>query len=164
MEHGKLVTILNGVLATANAGHLPPFAMALGLPATELASITEPVPDHDELLSQTPPLFYELIALMLDNRSAGIDVTQAKWLAHAIAAGTFGQRHLWEDLGADGRATVSALMRHYFEPLFLRNTLNLKWKRFLYEQLGAARGTPGLRPPGCGQCDQFQQCFPAGPT
>ncbi len=70
------------------------------------------------------------------------------------------ERHLWQDLGVAGRETVSSLLEAYFLPLASRNTQNLKWKRFLFAELGAAQGMSGLRPPGCGKCDQLQICFP----
>jgi nitrogen fixation protein NifQ len=170
----RLRLALAGVLDTARAGHLPPFALTLGLPAAELADIVAgvmdcvpdaatryaPPPDHEGLLAQTPPLLGDLVALMLDHRSGGADPAHARWLAHAIATASFGGRHLWQDLGVDGRATVSLLMLTYFQPLHDRNTSNLKWKRFLYGQLGERLGTPGLRAAGCAHCDHFQQCFP----
>jgi nitrogen fixation protein NifQ len=111
------------------------------------------------LLAGAPPALAQLVALMLDNCSVAVDAQSARWPAHAIATAGFGQRHLWEDLNLSGRQDVSALLQHYFEPLYRRNTQNLKWKRFLFEELGAARGLAGLRPPGCRHCEEFSQCF-----
>jgi nitrogen fixation protein NifQ len=108
-----------------------------------------------------PPLAQDLAAFILAHRAPGADAGEARRLAHAIALASLGRRHLWQDLGLDGREQVSSLIRHYFEPLFLRNTGNLKWKRFLYLELGLTQGNDDLRPPGCGACEEFGRCYRA---
>jgi nitrogen fixation protein NifQ len=101
---------------------------------------------------------------MLARRSAGVDARHAAWLAQAIAAATHGKRHLWQDLGLSGRTDVSALLQYYFEPLYQANVQDLKWKRFLYDQLGATLGRQDLRAPGCAACGDFGRCYPGGPA
>ncbi|MES2262484.1 MAG: nitrogen fixation protein NifQ [Pseudomonadota bacterium] len=170
-----LRSALAGVLRRAQTGELPPFVATLGLPGAELLQLVRYVfsatevsrymlQNHAALLAETPPLVEQLVDLMLVSRSAGADEQQARWLAHAVAAASFGERHLWEDLGVSGREVVSALLRHYFEPLYQRNTRNLKWKRFIYDELGDELGQHDLRPSGCGHCDQFTQCYPPVPV
>ncbi|WP_256078659.1 nitrogen fixation protein NifQ [Massilia sp. YIM B04103] len=167
-----------GVLRHAAQGELPPFARTLGLPLAELAAMVAyclPPPAEDDphpwpgavpqskyraIADSTPAVFKDLSALLLANRSAAVDERHAAWAARAVAAASLGGRHLWQDLGLNGRQEVSALLSHYFGPLFQRNTRDLKWKRFLYLELGAAQGIPELRPPKCLNCDQYRACFP----
>ncbi|MDC8756321.1 nitrogen fixation protein NifQ [Janthinobacterium fluminis] len=162
-----------GTVGQALAGHLPGFAWTLGLPQAVLLALLErgyaepgalePLPERQyaAIVAGAPPAFAELLGLLRANRSADADAVRVDWLAHALATASLGSRHLWQDLGLSGREAVSALLRRHFRPLYERNTANLKWKRFLFAELGAAQGKPGLRPPGCGGCEQFAACFPA---
>lgn len=158
-----LAGALAGVLRQADAGHLPPFASTLGLPAGDFAAMAaRHLPGRiGQAAGAAPPELAWLADMMMRSLSPGADADDARWLAHAVATASTGNRHLWQDLGVNGRETVSALLRHYFAPLYRRNVLNLKWKRFLYQQLGAERGQPDLRASGCSHCDHFEQCFPA---
>lgn len=108
-----------------------------------------------------PRAVHALVDMMMAQRSILADAREALLLAQAIGIASHGRRHLWQDLGLRGRDDVSALLAHYFAPLFLRNVHNLKWKRFLYQELGALQGRTGLRPPGCAGCEEFGRCFPA---
>lgn len=151
------------VLVEAADGRLPPFALHMGLSGADWDSMYRDSVGAEPVVAPPsgpiPPVVPQLVALMMEQRSAGADVRQANWLAHAIACASFGSRHLWQDLGLAGRAEVSALLQHYFEPLFVRNTRNLKWKRFLYETLALTSGSGELRPPGCAACEDFAGCY-----
>lgn len=167
-----LTRAIAGVLRHAQEGELPLFAWTLGLPQPALLELlvdcfpeleplqTMPSPHYQTLLDTVPADFAALVELLLAHRTPGADARQADWLARAIAAAGFGGRHLWADLGLTGRDEVSGLIERYFQPLFERNTRNLKWKRFIFAELGAWQGREGLRPPGCRYCEQFGQCFP----
>ncbi len=170
-EHGAEpdlpVKTIVGVVKHALAGELPPFARTLGLPQGAWRDVLEygfPESAVWEWIAEDgrniPRSFGELVELMMAHRTAGGDPGRAFWLAHAIAAACHGERHLWQDLGVAGRGEVSGLLESYFQPLAARNTQDLKWKRFLFAELGAALGKPGLRPPGCGKCDHLPICFP----
>ena len=108
------------------------------------------LPDY----SGTPPpaTFAALSHLLVTGQSSGCDTREIVELAQIIAIACHGQRHLWEDLGLGGREEVSTLLTHYFHPLRQRNVLNLRWKHFLFGELG-------LQPPGCSQRDQSPVCF-----
>ncbi|MFZ6873915.1 nitrogen fixation protein NifQ [Undibacterium sp. Di27W] len=170
-----------GVLRHAQEGELPLFAWTLGLPQQELrvmlasgfpepgmadARILMNLSDdqYHALLQAAPVEFMQLKQLLLDHQSVSVNTQHASWLASAIAAASFGSRHLWQDLGVPGREAVSALMREYFTELFLANTQNLKWKRFLFAELGRRQGKYDLRPPKCTHCDDFHVCFPDSVT
>ncbi|MFZ6745424.1 nitrogen fixation protein NifQ [Undibacterium sp. JH2W] len=165
-----------GVLRHAQEGELPLFAWTLGLPQQDLLNMlascfpelglaesqaltTLPVGQYLTLMQTAPAEFMPLKQLLLDHLSPSVDAQHGHWLACAIAAASFGSRHLWQDLGLPGREAVSALMRDYFTALFLANTQNLKWKRFLFAELGRRQGKHDLRPPKCTHCDDFHVCF-----
>lgn len=57
-------------------------------------------------------------------------------------------------------STVDELLVTCFLPLYQGNAANLKWKRFLFSELGKSKGLVALRPPGCQHCDQLLICFP----
>ena len=162
-----------GVLRHAQEGELPLFAWTLGLSQPDLLGMIgqyfpelgalEPMPQREYAAIEraVPASFRDLARLLFAHRSAGGDARLADWLARAIAAACFGCRHLWQDLGLPNRSAVSALLEQHFQTLYRRNAEDLKWKRFLFAELGSAQGNPGMRPPACDRCDQFRLCFPA---
>ncbi|SFM38551.1 nitrogen fixation protein NifQ [Rugamonas rubra] len=164
------------VLRHAREGSLPLFARTLGLPQAELLALVAdclpgqpdsmPIPasKYAALAEHAPVVFHELVALLRAGATPGGAARRAGWLARAVGAACMGRRHLWQDLGLAGRDEVSALLRHHFQPLYAANTDDIKWKRFLFEQLGRTLGRPGLRPPGCGCCEQVGACFGAKPA
>lgn len=170
-KHGLSVQAIAGVVNQVRDGRLPVFFRTLGLPLTEwrqMRKLCEPASADWENASAdgdgVPPTFHGLVALLTAHGVATADAARTRWLAHAIAAACHGERHLWQDLGATGREDVSRLLETCFRPLFLRNTQDLKWKRFLFAELGKTQGNPDLRPPGCGECDHLPICFPPSAT
>jgi nitrogen fixation protein NifQ len=160
---------LAGVLRSAQNGMLPPFALTLGLPRNEWHLLVEQSGSSvgasiDEtrfvfLRSAIPQTFRDLVDLLTDNASPASDLLRTRWAAHVVATACFGDRHLWEELGLSGGSDVSMLLDHYFQPLHQRNTANLRWKRFLFLELGARHGETEKRPPGCARCGDFPLCF-----
>jgi len=160
-----------GVLRNAQEGELPLFAWTLGLPQPALLAALEHcfpelVPlepmatqQYVIILNTQPAAFGDLVAMLCAKRSPHANEQHAEWLARAIAAACFGNDHLWRDMGLPGRDEVSQIMEYYFEPCYRRNMKNLKWKRFLFAELGDLQGKHDLRPPGCSKCDHFQVCF-----
>lgn len=152
------------VVRAAHQGDLPLFAATLGLTAEEFQSLL-----HDDVRFLVPHLppellhdwlpeqFMPLVSLIWSHRTTDEPLT--RWLSHAIAAACYGRQHLWQDLGFKSRDDVSRLLSQWFPRLFHQNTQNLKWKRFLFEQLGNRLGTLGLKPPSCGDCDSYRACF-----
>lgn len=169
---GLMIKVIAGVLRNAQDGELPLFAWTLGLPQPALAALVAtcfpelgklelmPEQQYARIVETAPAEFRALVDMLLANRSVNVDLQHAGWLAHTIAAGSLGSRHLWEDLGLTGRDAVCRLLEQYFAPLYRRNTQNMKWKRFLFAELGASQGKPGLQPPKCHHCDEFTVCFP----
>lgn len=167
-----LCRAIAGVMRGGRNGRLPLFAWTLGLPQSELLEMiwqyfperqsleSMPSEQYARLLTTVPTEFHGLVDLLSKSTTPAQPDTAVRWLAHALAGACFGNRHLWEDLELAGRESVSTLLERYFEPLYLRNTSNLRWKRFLFVELGAALDIQDMRPPGCTQCDSFRQCFP----
>lgn len=158
-----------GVVTAADGGQLPLFASTLGMRFDEFSLILSdeekeymrPSSLHSELLAGwRPKLFPHLIEMLWDNRSCDDEING--WVAHAVACACFGQRHLWQDLGLHGRDEVARLLEERFYRLYIGNIRDLKWKMFLFHELGKRLSVPGLTPPGCGACDQFGHCFGTG--
>lgn len=152
------------VIRNAHQGDLPLFAATLGLPADEFQELLHEdlrflVPQVPSALLRDwlPERFMPLAALLWSYRVT--DESLARWLSHAIAAACYGRQHLWQDLGFRSRDDVSRLIAQWFPRLFQLNTRDLKWKRFLFEQLGQRHGVPDLKPPHCEGCDSYPACF-----
>ena len=67
--------------------------------------------------------------------------------------------HLWEDLGLRERPELSRLLTRHFAPLAVRNTGNMRWKRFFYRMLCEDDGFVMCTTPVCTQCNDFDLCF-----
>ncbi len=162
-----------GVLRNAEAGELPLFAATLGFDRVEFNALAETLqpgarrsmPDLGEGYAlcavQEPELFDPLARMLWEQRAPDLAERRARWLAHAVAAASFGHRHLWQDLGLAGRAETTALLDLHFPALAARNTADLKWKRYLFLALGERLGLDDLQPPGCADCDSHSSCYEA---
>lgn len=163
--------VIAGVMGNAQTGELPLFAWTLGLPQAELLEAVawyfpelgdlEPMSDqrYGVILHTRPPLFDEMFAFLMRHCMSHEPLRHIEWLARALAAATMGERHFWQDTGLRNRAEVTQLLAYYFPELHARNTQNLKWKRFLYAELGRHLDIGDLQPPGCRRCDQVTLCF-----
>lgn len=162
---------LAGVLRGVQEGELPLFAWTLGLAQDEFMAVLstnfpdaghlEPLlaPHYERLLSLAPDHFHAMVALLTEHHT-GPDGDPLPWLPRVVAAACFGERHLWQDLGLADRGQVRTLLLTEFPSLGLRNTQGLRWKRFLFKELGTRLGCPDLLPPGCWQCDSKAHCHP----
>lgn len=171
-----LPSAIAGVLKNAQEGELPLFSWTLGMTQAEFIDMVtkcfpelgkfEPIPElqYAALIDVAPADFLNVRNMLVNFSSPGANEQHIDWLARAIAAACQGSRHLWQDLGLNNRDAVSRLLQQYFAPLYLRNTQNLKWKRFIFAQLGLLQGNLDLRPPKCRQCDEFDVCFPLSGT
>ncbi|QRQ84230.1 nitrogen fixation protein NifQ [Cupriavidus oxalaticus] len=160
---------LSGVLESAGAGCLPRFAQWLGLPPDEFRQMLDTcfpgaaaagwapdVPAADP--GALPCEFGDLVEMLWSGRSAGHDSQLVRWAAHALACGCFGRTHLWQDMGLSGREDVSGLLRAMFEPVFLANTTDMKWKKFFYHRVCERLDLHPCPEPSCSGCDQFANC------
>jgi len=69
--------------------------------------------------------------------------------------------HLWQDLGLRNRAEGSALIARHFPVLKVRNTQDMKWKKFFYRLICRSEGFSLCAAPVCHECDDFDDCFAA---
>jgi len=74
-----------------------------------------------------------LVELLLENGSPA-DEAAAYW-AHRIARAALEPTHLFHALDMASRDELSTVMREHFNPLFLGNTKNMRWKKYLYKRL-----------------------------
>ncbi len=99
----------------------------------------------------------DLEKLLAEFRSSA--VAESEWIPAIIVAACLGSNHLWQDLGLWSRKELSALLVHNFPELAVRNTKDMKWKKFLYKQLCEAEGLYLCRAPSCEVCVDYPQCF-----
>ncbi|WP_316150023.1 nitrogen fixation protein NifQ [Cupriavidus sp. BIC8F] len=160
---------LSGVLESAAAGCLPRFAQWLGLPPDEFRLMLDACfpgaatagwqPDAAPADPGALPCeFGDLVEMLWSGQSAGADPRLVRWAAHALACGCFGRTHLWQDMGLSGREDVSNLLRQMFEPVFLGNTTDMKWKKFFYHRVCERLDLHPCPEPSCSGCDQFENC------
>lgn len=95
--------------------------------------------------------------LLLANRSSQGDV--GRWLAAMIARRAMEPNHLWEDLGLRDRSELTRLLARHFGPIAVRNTRNMRWKRFFYRMLCEDDGLVMCSTPVCTNCNDFNLCF-----
>lgn len=160
---------LSGVLESAAAGCLPRFAQWLGLPPIEFREMLDSCfpgaaaagwePDAPPVdPAMLPCEFGDIVEMLWDARSQVAGGSHVRWAAHALACGCFGRTHLWQDMGLSGRDDVSSLLRQTFEPVFLANTTDMKWKKFFYHRVCERLDLHPCPEPSCDGCDQFTNC------
>ena len=155
------------MLATqfSGGGSIPP---GLGLDAGEFDALLAhyfpgavlpafepcPLPAYDPRLVEEKE---ELVKLLLLHR-AGIEPGEL-WVSRIIATGCMANDHLWQDLGLWSRQMLSELLARNFPPLAARNDRDMKWKKFLYQQLCIQEGIYLCRAPSCAVCSNYHDCF-----
>jgi nitrogen fixation protein NifQ len=97
------------------------------------------------------------VDLLLAHRSSEGDA--GHWLAKMIARRSMEPNHLWEDLGLRDRSELTRLLVRHFGPLAVRNTRNMRWKRFFYRMLCEDDGLVMCSTPVCTNCNDFSLCF-----
>ena len=157
---------LAGVISLASQRRAPYDVPIAGLDGAALAALQARIfldLQTPLLASRTLPTesqldeFDDLVGLLLDRRTFPDD--QSRWLAHAIATAAMADNHLWQDLGLSNRAQLSWLLQSHFTSLALRNSGDMKWKKFFYRQLCERAELTVCRSPSCGVCSDYQQCF-----
>ncbi|SAK50352.1 hydrogenase [Caballeronia temeraria] len=90
--------------------------------------------------------------LMWHDRTAARHRQDALCLATIIAAASLRPDHLWRDLGLSGRDDVTGMLARHYPDLIARNVTNMRWKKFLAQEVARARrradlraGLPGMR-------------------
>jgi nitrogen fixation protein NifQ len=147
----------------------------LGLPRDTLGALTarhfpdavhtgamplEAFPEHPDA-TQHQLFVDDLRRLLLRHERPPVASAIDAWcLATIIATACLRGDHLWRDLGLDGRDDVTDVMTRHYPKLVARNVDNLRWKRFLAEQVALDKGRAPGPAPGCPGCEDFGFCFP----
>ena len=105
------------------------------------------------------PEFFDLVELRLDQRTEPTE--QAAWLAYTVASACMGENHLWQDMGLPSRRHLSDFLQTHFPSLAVKNSGDMKWKKFFYRQLCERAGVLICRSPRCTECCDFAVCFGA---
>lgn len=135
----------------------------LGLDREQLTGLSQylGVDNFLQILAEriNPPEDEELMvrALLLRNISGVGPV--GEWLACAIARRALEANHLWEDLGLATRSDLSRLLERHFAGIAVKNTRNMRWKKFLYRALCEAEGFSMCPSPTCDSCAEFEVCY-----
>ena len=103
--------------------------------------------------------FEELLTLLIAHQPSG--GREARWLAGAVATAAMSDNHLWQDLGLANRGVLNELMQTHFTALKLKNSGDMKWKKFFYRQLCEVAEVPICKSPSCAQCCDYPVCFGA---
>lgn len=103
--------------------------------------------------------FDDLLCLLVAHQSSC--GRESRWLACAIATAAMADRHLWQDLGLANRGVLNELMQTHFTALKLKNSGDMKWKKFFYRQLCERAEVPICKSPNCAQCCDYLVCFGA---
>lgn len=104
---------------------------------------------------ERPDEYDDLFVLLLDHASSG----EAGYHAREIAAACLGENHLWQDMGLPDRQHLSDIFEKHFNGLYVRNSANMKWKKFLYKELCNRMEVHACRSPSCGICCDYANCF-----
>ena len=92
-------------------------------------------------------------------RSRSMPAPLSSLLAIIVARRAMRPNHLWQDLGLTNRSELSALMKRHFAPLALRNTQDMKWKKFFYRMICGDDSYRLCVAPSCSECSDFKGCF-----
>jgi nitrogen fixation protein NifQ len=126
--------------------------------AVQIESFPERIAD-----AQHQPFVDALRKLLLGYERAPVANAVDAWcLATIIATACLRPDHLWRDLGLTGRDDVSDILTRHYPRLVARNVDNLRWKRFLAQQLALAKGKAPSPAPGCPGCEDYGVCYPKG--
>lgn len=90
--------------------------------------------------------------------TAGTEQDAAR-VAEVVAVACLGDNHLWQDLRFQNRGELNALLRFWFPALVVKNTGDMKWKKFFYRQLCQQAEILICKSPSCEICTDYALCF-----
>lgn len=147
-----------------------PFVPALGLEhsafrrtlATVFPGFVPPprwLEAQDQTVGDAGPLaeFQDLRTLLLEH--CATPDARHNLVAHLVATACMGRDHLWQDLGLPERQALSSLLQEYFPALAIKNSGDMKWKKFFYKQLCEREGLHACKAPSCAACCDYAKCF-----
>jgi nitrogen fixation protein NifQ len=142
----------------------------LGLSRNELGALVERHFPHalDDvdlpvavLLSPHSEFVNELRELLLHHDvTAATYAADAHCLATIISTACLRPDHLWRDLGLTGRDDVTDILQRHYPDLVTRNVKQMRWKKFLAQEVALANGRVITHAPGCPGCEDFAYCYP----
>jgi len=89
--------------------------------------------ESDEVPTQRRGEYDALVELLLENGSPPDEAAQ--YWAQRVARAALEPTHLFQALGMESREELSLVMSEHFSQLFLGNTNNMRWKKYLYKRL-----------------------------
>jgi nitrogen fixation protein NifQ len=134
---------------------------AIGLPSEQLSALLGRwFPGAAESIADGPVERAGDEDCLLDLlRQAATTPLAAEFLAPMVARRAQRPDHLWQDLGLRARTELSALMMRHFHVLAVRNTKDMKWKKYLYRTICGDAGYVLCSAPSCAECADFDTCF-----
>jgi nitrogen fixation protein NifQ len=101
--------------------------------------------------------FEDIVELLTDSRRD--DSEETRYITLWMADACMGENHLWQDMGLINRAALTEIIQTHFPQLFIKNTENMKWKKFFYKQLCEREDIMICKSPTCGVCVDYQLCY-----
>ena len=111
-------------------------------------------PDGEPAVDEDEQCLRELLA-----RSRTVASPLSSLLSILIARRSTRPNHLWQDLGLSNRGELSRLMSRHFAPLAMRNSQDMKWKKFFFRMICRDEGFRLCAAPCCAECNDFEDCF-----
>ena len=118
-----------------------------------------PVARFAEAVRERRVEFDAIASMLLVHATAGVNPDEAQIVAHAIAAASLGEQHLWRDLELPSRGVLRKLFEAYFEPFAADNVMDMRWKKFVYRRLCRWGGFNTCAAPSCPACESYSECF-----
>ncbi len=100
----------------------------------------------------------DLNSLLLLHRTDPADETSILMSA-IIANACLDEGHLWQDLGLADREDLNSALQRHFSQLHLKNSADMKWKKFFYRQLCDQAEIRLCQAPSCNLCNEYANCF-----
>jgi len=115
------------------------------------------VSNMQRLVGRRAEEYDDILRLLMDNSTVSDGDTGR--MARFIALSSLGDNHLWQDMGLADRGELSKIMETWFKPLAVKNTADMKWKKFFYKQICEREGFMLCKSPSCGECVDYGKCF-----
>ncbi|MBB4198416.1 hypothetical protein CCR94_04260 [Rhodoblastus sphagnicola] len=147
-EEGRTLAATSGLDAAALAAFAARVFPAIAGKLAAMAGGDAPAPSVEEASARD-------LLLMYGNG----DYAFLHPLSTMIARRCQQPHHLWQDLGLRNRGELSELMTRHFTRLKLKNSADMKWKKFIFRMVCASEGFSLCPAPVCSDCDDFASCF-----
>lgn len=138
------------------------------LDSLEITALEQHWNTLDAESKQRSQLYGDLLVLQAAERNQLTDllvtylkpgIANGMLMAIVVASACLASGHLWKSLGLSRRARLRELMSENFPELVVKNSNDMRWKRFLYRCLCENGGDYVCKAPNCVDCSSYSECF-----